>query len=942
MNILNGLYDEVDVADSLNFPQTSKLEHEKIDNLKIFDDDFEKMVEHMKLSIHLPQSHELEDENMFDLSLLGEGFEKMEDSDNFLTHLQQTAVRDAKLQTHIEDCEKINETKIKMPQQGQNILKFKNFKNKEKTPFIVYSDLESVLKLTNDLKKPQLHVPAAVGENCMQWFADEIAQLAEDIATVFWCPYDIDMTADQEAEFRKATHCHICEEPFTAEDKKVRDHFHLIPNNNYRGASHEECNLNYQDTHVVPVVFHNLSGYDAHFIITDIATQMKGTIDLLPITKEKYISFTKHINEYPVKFRFIDSFRFMASSLDKLSSYLEEFPNLKSQFQELPEKKFNLLTKKGVMPYDYFDSFDRFSETCLPPIDSFYNMLEDKPCPSRMYLRSNHVWNQFACKNLGEYVDLYLKTDIMLLADVFERFRTSCRKTYNLEPAKYFTLPGFTFDAMLKHTNQEIELLTDIDMFLFVEKGIRGGLSQVCSKRRSHANNRYMPSYDTSKTDSYLMYFDINNQYGYAMSQPLPYAGFEWADTNIDVTTIPDDAAEGYMLEVDLEYPEHLHDHHKDIPFCAEHINPKTSKPPKTCKELTKLMATLHSKTKYVIHYRTLKQALAHGLRLTEIHRVLKFKQSPWLKSHIDLNTELRKKATNEFEKNLFKLMNNAVFGKTLESVRKRLSVKLLNKWEGRYGAEFFISKPEFKNCVIFNENLVAVELRKLEIYLNKPIYIGQAILDLAKTTTYDFHYDYITSKFEECSALYTDTDSLIYEIRNQNPYDVIKRDCYKYFDTSDYEQPNIYNIPSVNKKVLGLMKDENNGIPMTDFVGLRSKIYLTKVVQTEADIKKKRRKLEEEAYDGDEIDEIIKNFGVSKKAKGVKSSVVKTKINFSDFIDCLETCTKVVTQNLIRSEKHKVHSIKQETIALSVQDDKRYLIPDSNETLPWGHYSIK
>ncbi|XP_074035421.1 uncharacterized protein [Leptinotarsa decemlineata] len=370
---------------------------------------------------------------------------------------------------------------------------------------------------------------------------------------------------------------------------------------------------------------------------------MRGTIDLLPITKEKYISFTKHVDDTPVQFRFIDSFRFMNSSLDMLSSYLTEFPNVKVQFSELPEDLVELLTEKGVMPYDHIDSFDRFDESCLPPIDASYNKLGDKPCPRILYQRAQDVWNSFSCQTLGQYVDLYMKTDILLLADVFEQFRGSCLRTHNLDPAHYFTLPGLTWDEMLKYTKVELELLTDPDMFLFVERGIRGGLSQ-------------------------------------------------------------------------------------------------------------------------------------------------------------------RKRATNEFEKNLFKLMNNAVFGKTMEDIRKRVNIKLLTKWAGRYGAEAYISKPEFKNCMIFDENLVAVELRKLQVYLNKPIQVGQAILDLAKTTIYDFHYGYMRLRFgDNCVILYTDTDSLIYEICNQDPYEIIRQDCHKFFDTSDYPSNNQFNVPLVNKKVLGM-----------------------------------------------------------------------------------------------------------------------------------------
>ncbi|XP_072403272.1 uncharacterized protein [Diabrotica undecimpunctata] len=691
-----------------------------------------------------------------------------------------------------------------MPDKSKCIVKFKNFKNKVKVPFIVYADLETVLKPTDDPKKPQEHIPAAVGyyfkcsyddslsfyrsyrgKDCMEWFADKMNQLAEDVSTVFLCPYPIHMSEDDERMFQAANYCHICEQRFSPEDKKVRDHDHMIPENSFRGAAHEGCNVNYQDTHTIPVIFHNLSRYDAHFVVSDIATRMKGSIDLLPITKEKYISFTKHVEDVRINFRFIDSFRFMASSLDKLSSYLPKYPNLRAQFSSLPEEQFDLLTKKGIMPYDYIDSFDRFIETCLPPIESFYNNLEDKPCPRRHYRRAQEVWSSFSCSTLGDYVDLYMKTDILLLADVFEQFRSSCLATYNLDPAHYYTLPGFTWDGMLKHTKQELELLTDQDMFLFVERGIRGGLSQVCSKRRVHANNKYMASYDPSKPDSYLMYFDVNNQYGWAMSQFLPYGGFEWVDVNIDVLSVPDDASEGYFLEVDLYYPHHLHNHHNDIPFCPESLNPKTMKPPSRPRELTKLMATLSPKKKYVIHYRALKQALTHGLVLKRIHRVLTFKQSPWLKSYIDLNTELRKNAKNEFEKNLFKLMNNAVFGKTMENVRKRVEIKLVTEWEGRYGAESRISDPLFKNLSIFNENLVAIEMRKDEIWLNKPIYVGMIILDLANTTIYDFQYGYLADRFgENFTTCYTDTDSVIVEIRGKDPYETMKYDCHKYFDT--------------------------------------------------------------------------------------------------------------------------------------------------------------
>ncbi|CAH0555157.1 unnamed protein product [Brassicogethes aeneus] len=231
-----------------------------------------------------------------------------------------------------------------------------------------------------------------------------------------------------------------------------------------------------------------------------------------------------------------------------------------------------------------------------------------------------------------------MKTDILLLADVFEKFRESCQNTYGLDPAHYFTTPGYTWDAMLKYTKQELELLTDLDMFLFVEQGILGGLSQVCSKKRARANNKYVNNYDPSKPQTFLMYFDVNNQ----------------------------DAFEDYILDVDLKYPKLLHDLHKDILFCPEHLNPKTSQSPKFKNKIRKLMATHHHHHHHHHHK-----------------------------------------------------------SKTMEN-------RLLTEWNVRYGAEAYIAKPKFKNCTIFSENFVAVKLCKLHIRLNKPIYAGQAILDLA------------------------------------------------------------------------------------------------------------------------------------------------------------------------------------------------------------------
>ncbi|XP_036148439.1 uncharacterized protein LOC118647504 [Monomorium pharaonis] len=803
-----------------------------------------------------------------------------------------------KLQSHAADCNRMNDCAILLPNEKDKWLKFRNPEHKERLPFVVYADLECVLQKTqSDTEqgsyKYQHHQVFSIGyyvrcsfddtlsvyrfrrdPDCVTWFTKQLEELAYKVKIRLSANVPMNALSKEQWEaYRSATHCHICNNLFAPDDTRVRDHCHLT-------------------------VFHNLSGYDSHFIIKEIANAFEGGVSLLPITKEKYISFTKTVKDTTeqdsrkhMQLRFIDSFRFLNTSLDKLSSYLNT------------DK-----LKIGVFPYEYVDCVDKLQDTCLPPRESFFSSLTGDTVSESDYAHAENVWKRFSIQTLGEYSDLYLKTDVLLLADIFENFRDTCIQSYGLDPAYYYTLPGYTWDAMLKHTRVKFELLTDIDMILFIERGIRGGLSQ-CSGRYARANNKYMQSYDSTKPSSHLMYFDVNNLYGWAMCQPLPYAKFQWVEdiSNFNVNAIAPDSLTGYVLEVDLEYPQNLHDAHADLPFC-----PTRDKPPGTREE--KLLATVCDKKRYIIHYRNLQQCTRHGLRVTKIYRILQFAQSAWLREYIELNTRFRTLAKNDFEKNLYKLMNNAVFGKTMENVRNHVDVKLLTKWEGRYGAEAMIARPNFHSRSVFSENLIAVELRNLEVKFNKPIYVGMCILDISKICLYEFHHEYMLPLYrDKCKVMYTDTDSLVYHVECENIYENMKRDIVR-FDTSDYPIDNVYGMPLENKKVPGLMKDENNGAIMTEFVGLRAKMYALRV-------------------DGKKD---------TKKAKGIKSSVVARTITFDDYTRCLrEEIELTRRQSCIRSNLHEVYTVSEKKIALSPYDNKRYIVPNSTETLPWGHWRI-
>ena len=852
-----------------------------------------------------------------------------------------------KLEKHKEYCSEEESVKINMPA-PDSFIKFKNFLYSERAPFAIYADFESLLKPLDTCKpdpnksfthKYNKHEPVSfvyyiksfnenVYKSTLRSYIKENEE-DPDVIDVFinWLEDDVKIiselgnepmkiTPEEQEQFNQASNCWICGKLLNINDR-VRDHCHYT--GRYRGAACNICNLKYRKPNNISVFFHNLSGYDSHLFIKKLNNTM-GTIDCIPNNEENYISFSKTIitgeykdkrgetkNKY-YKIVFKDSMKFLKSNVAALVNNLPEdgFNNLEKYFTT---EQIKLLKQKGFYPYEYMDSIEKLKDPTPPPQQAFYSKLSGKGINNYNYNHVLNVWKTFKMKSLKEYHKVYNITDVLLLADVFENFRDICLKNYGLDPVHYYTAPGLAWDAMLKMTGVNLELLTDVDMLLMIEKGIRGGVS-IISNRYGKANNKYMKDFNKSELSKYLMHVDENNLYGWAMSQKLPVHSFKWMSNQELENLFNNQIVQVWektpcILEVDLEYPEELHDLHNDYPLCPERIECKNG--------VKKLIPNLWDKNKYVLHYKNLMQYLNLGMKLKKIHRGIKFIECDFLKPYIDMNTNLRSKAKNDFESDFFKLMINSVFGKTMENIRNRVNIKLVDTGEQ---LKKLTAKPNYESRKIFNENLVSVHMKKTSLTMNKPVYLGMSILDLSKTLMFDFHYKYIKPKYgSKAKLLSTDTDSFLYEIQTEDFYKDIAGDVWDRFDTSEYQKGHPSGIPTgINKKVLGMMKDEAKGKNIKEFVGLRAKLYSYKMEEGEE----------------------------NKKCKGIKKAVVEKSITHEDYKTCLKTGKEQLRrQNIIRSYEHTLYTEEVNKIALSAADDKRYLLKDSFDTLAWGHYKI-
>lgn len=829
---------------------------------------------------------------------------------------------------HERLCNKQKEKVIEFPKEGQKIRYFE-YSFEETVPYSIYADFETILvepdrggsstdgnttfinkheissfcfiiiKAGKILRQPFVYRGKDAGKIFLKTILDVTKPLFKELSIIV----PLVRTTEDEQVFRSQKQCYFCFKLFSNEKEKVRHHHHAT--GQFIGASCFNCNLKCQKPKFIPVFFHNLKSFDAKFIFQEIEWVSRGSkIKIIPKTSDEFMSFEiDHL-------RFLDSFQFLPASLDSLAKSLKtsdcEYLIAKAVFNE---HQLPYMLRKGVFCYDYMDSFEKYNETCLPSKDKFYNSLNNQEISDEEYLYAQQVFRGFECKNLGDFSNTYMIQDTVILSEIFEAFRKMCLCYYGLDPCHFYSLPGFTYTAALKFTRVECDLIRDPNMFLMIESGIRGGLSMV-SHRHAIANNKLMKNFNPHQPSSFIAYFDVCNLYGYALKSFLPQKDFQFdivENFNDEkIKLLDDEGDDGYIFQVDLEYPRHLHRAHDAFPLIIDHltITPDLLSPynwsiyekfeEKPLARDIKLCPNFRKKEYYVVHYRLLKYFLEMGIVCSKIHHVIKFKQARFLESYINFNSIKRMESKTNFERDLFKLIVNSLYGKTIESLRGRINVEIVNS---KRELDFRVKKPLFKCAKILGENSALVVRDKNKIIQNRAQYIGFVILDIAKLHMLKWHYGTMSTLGVDYKLLYTDTDSLIYQIFTDNLFEQLKHigdQC----DFSNFPTDHIlYN--QNNASVPGKMKLEYATSLIREFVGLRAKLYSI------------------------EFD----NNTQIRRVKGVRKIAVQLKLHHDDFVKVLnDKIKKFIEFKLFKRSFDRVYTVSQRKLALSCSDNKRYI----------------
>lgn len=834
-----------------------------------------------------------------------------------------------RLAIHLNSCGDENLAKIKLPE-GESYYKFDRHDSVHTNKIIITLDTESYLRpvhtcapdtnqsFTNIVQRHELasfgvflhcEINSEVTKNIPRGYYGLVSKSSDELedalinyfdkvtrtaSRLFACDYPINMTNEDEKQFKSASTCYICYKSFTETDYKIREHDHYVEFNNYLGCAHRNCNLLVRRKRFISIWGHCMGSYDAKYLVRMFASR-NFKIKLIPHNIERFISFSVWMNN--CELRFNDSYLMFH---DKLETVLASLPH--DHFYEtkrnFPPESHSLIMSKLDFPYSFLSCGENLDCTEFPDQIHFRNDLIEEDISNESYEKAHKLWHIFKCKTFKDFVYQYNKSDVIQLHDSIMYLRKLIYDKFGVDLTSFYTLPQVSITCLLKLSKVQIQLF-DSSMqqeYDLTQRCLYGGLV--------NSNVRYTEASE----NKHIHYIDANSLYPFiAHDYKLAIGNYVFVDPDSKNWAIAYTSGDfGYLIECDIFFPDETHDLlNCVVPAFEKKTVPGTKTP--------RLIGDFEPKFNQVVTLQHFQLLLSLGVQIPKIHFVLRFKQDLYMNKYLQIVAQWRKEATSVFSSNLFKGIGNMALGKFAEKLvdRQRLEIvtdpKRLDK---------LVRKGNFKDRSIYNYDnfsMTMVQMAQTVVVMNRPIIVSAMIWNLSKVYMIDFWYHKLKPVFGETQKLiFMDTDSYCFSHQSDDYVAQFQR-LKEYMDFSNLDPSNpLYDV--TNKKVLGKFKCENADKKILAVCCPRSKVY-----------------------------SILYENDCMNKLKGVQKNFVKRHLSFQDYKNCvIDGVQKYATYKSIISKEHNLYTVQQCKLALDNFDCKRHILPGGINSLAHFHYKIK
>lgn len=712
----------------------------------------------------------------------------------------------------------------------------------------------------NNIKDFKIKVRESMDEDLDQDFVNSLSESYDKLMTEYEKTWNREyfLTEEEEKRHQEAKYCEVCQREFNSKTPKVRHHRwcknpEYDSNNklivsNFLFTACQHCNLNISIRYrSLPVIGHYSAKYDSCFVIRGYNNDKFSDVNILSKSGETYMAITfkpkKGKSRYSL--RFIDSFNFLSHSLANLTQNLTNdnhpFSILKTFMtsQGYNNDTISRLTRKNSFPYEYVDDLTKLKLNSLPPINEFYSNITEETITQEEYLFACKLFSDSGCKTLCDYMMLYLMTDVLLLAEIFQNFRTMIYDSYSLDPAAMLSSPGLSIQSFLYSSKAKLGLIKDVEVYTLFEDNVRGGLVSTV-EGYSKFNLPSFDDYDEKAEISSGGFIDFNSLYPYVLTEKLPtgnmYELTQEEVKNFDYINVDVDGDYAYALLIDYYIPDDVKRYTDEFPLSIHKFSPKEDDISDFTKEILKNAGMKRGKTerlvashlpmeKYLITIKLLKLFVEIGMVVTKVHRIFRFDQSAIFKDFILKNIHLRTNSVSTAGKSFFKLLSNSLFGRLLMNVRKFMGMNKMITTKKQF--EKYINSPLLKECIPISENKLIMKMEKSKIKLQMPMFVGLFILNHSKTKMFYIYYQVLKHHYsDKVKLLYTDTDSLLIKFTGYNFLEEInKLPMKKYMDFSNFPK----NHPMYDKTHAGELsyfKSECKHHQLVECVLLQSKCY--------------------------------------------------------------------------------------------------------------------